>query len=71
MRMNERNGIRKEFEIQEPWPPSKILWMPKPETVFRNEVDGDLLATSSDILRLYPLKRDTIDGPYQVTQDPI
>jgi hypothetical protein len=29
--MNEIDGLKKELEISEPWPPSKILWIPKPE----------------------------------------
>ena len=49
--------MTKEFEISEPWPPSKILWVPKPEEAFGHGDEQDLLATSSDILRLYVIKK--------------
>ena len=62
LRMNEFHGITKELEISEPWPPSKILWLPKPEDALAPE--QDLLATASDILRLYILKRND-DGCYE------
>ena len=54
LRMNEATGITKELEINEPWPQSKILWLPRQEDV-GPEPGPDLLATSSDILRLYRL----------------
>ena len=63
IRMNEYRGLTKEFEISEPWPPSKILWLPKPEDALPPQ--QDLLATSSDILRLYILKRNDNSGLYE------
>ena len=59
LRMNEHQGITKELEIDEPWPATKILWLPNPEEVFAP--NRDLLATSSDFLRLYFLQRDEND----------
>lgn len=50
----------KELEISEPWPATKILWMPKPDDTF--PAQKDLLATSSDYLRLYMLDRDEESG---------
>ena len=58
--MNENAGITKELEIDEPWPASKILWLPKPDDLF--PANRDLLATSSDFLRLYFLQRDEDDN---------
>ena len=57
--MNEHQGITKELEIDEPWPATKILWLPKPDDLF--PPNRDLLATSSDYLRLYFLQRDEND----------
>ena len=67
LRMNEQTGITKELEFSEPWPTSKILWLPHP----KDALDGgrDLLATSSDILRLYFLKQDETDGLYKKEDD--
>jgi len=62
LRMNERHGIVKELEIAETWPISKILWLPKSSEGLQPEVD--FLCTSSDWLRLYPLRRDENDGVY-------
>lgn len=56
LRMNEQHGIQLELEIDEPWPATKILWLPQPDNVFPQQ--RDLLATSSDHIRLYFLKRN-------------
>ena len=51
LRMNDPQGITKDFQISESYPATKILWLPKMDDTF--PADRDLFATSSDILRLY------------------
>ena len=54
--MNEATGMRKELEIDEPWPATKIMWLPPSEGLISSE--RDIFATSSDILRIYTIDRD-------------
>ena len=59
--MNEAIGMRKELEIDEPWPATKIMWLPPSEGLISSE--RDIFATSSDILRIYTIDRDrAVDG---------
>lgn len=67
LRMNEHRGMTSEFEISEPWPASKILWIPKPDEAFA--ADKDLMATSSDYLRLYVLDRDDESGRFRQSEN--
>ena len=67
LRMNGERGLTKEVEINEPWPQSKILWYPRPDESFGP--GNDLIATSSDILRLYEIHES--DGIYRQSREPI
>ena len=55
LRMNDPVGITKDFQISESYPATKIMFLPRMEEGF--EEGRDLLATSSDILRLYSIGR--------------
>jgi hypothetical protein len=66
--MSDPNGISKDFQISETFPATKIMFLPKMEEGF--EEGRDLLATSSDILRLYSIGR-TSNGLFSLIQDPI
>ena len=61
LRLNEEVGISKELEISEPYPSTKIMWVPKSKVIQLGN-NNDLLASSSDILRLYELKRSDTPG---------
>lgn len=68
--MNADRGLTKELEISEPWPQSKILWCPRADDSV--EPERDLLATSSDFLRLYEIyPSNEEDGLYRQDRDPI
>ena len=70
LRMNEARGITLELEINEPWPQSKILWLPRQDDL-GPEAGPDLLATSSDILRLYRLHVNDETGCYEQNGEPV
>ena len=68
LRMNDPVGITKDFQISESYPATKIMFLPRMEEGF--EEGRDLLATSSDILRLYSIGR-TKNGLFSLVQDPM
>jgi len=61
LRLNENVGITKELEINEPYPSTKIMWAPRNTSIDENT---DLLASSSDILRIYQLRKEPSEQKY-------
>lgn len=61
--------MTKELEINEHFPATKILWLPKPDEALTAE--KDLLATASDYLRLYVLTKDEDSDRYQQVEEPV
>lgn len=57
IKMNETHGMRNVLTIEEPYPPTKLMWIPTSALGVQSR-SRDILATSSDILRIYDLKKD-------------
>ena len=58
--MNESNGMQTVLTLDEVYPPTKLRWIPSGALGSQSR-NRDILATSSDILRLYDLKKDELN----------
>lgn len=55
--MNEDTGLSCVLTIEEKYPPTKLMWIPKGALGIQSQ-PRDILAISSDILYLYDLGKD-------------
>lgn len=66
--MNEKT-MKQDFVLHEQYPPSKIMWIPAGALGVETN-SRDILATSSDILRLYDFTKDELNpgGHFRLNQ---